>query len=248
MFDLSGKTALVTGASGGIGAAIATVLFNQGAMVALSGTRIEALEKLAADLAGGERVKIVPGNLADAAATESLFKEAEKALGGRVDILVNNAGLTRDGLAMRMKDDDWNTVLEVNLTSGFRLARAALRGMMKRRWGRIIGITSIVGVTGNPGQANYAASKAGMIGMSKALAAEVASRGITVNCVAPGFIATPMTDALDQSQKDKLTVAVPAGRLGDPADIAAGVLYLASEESAYVTGQTLHINGGMAMI
>ena len=248
MFDLGGKTALVTGASGGIGAAIAKALFAQGAMVALSGTRVEALEKLAAELDGGDRVKIVPGNLADAAATESLFKEAEKALGGKVDILVNNAGLTRDGLAMRMKDEDWSTVLEVNLTSGFRLARAALRGMMKRRWGRIIGITSIVGVTGNPGQANYAASKAGMIGMSKALAAEVASRGITVNCVAPGFIATPMTDALDQAQKDKLNGSIPAGRLGGPEDIAAGVLYLASDEAAYVTGQTLHINGGMAMI
>ena len=248
MFDLGGKTALVTGASGGIGAAIAKALFAQGATVALSGTRVEALEKLAAELDGGERVKIVPGNLADAVATETLFKDAEKALGGKVDILVNNAGLTRDGLAMRMKDEDWSTVIEVNLTSGFRLARAALRGMMKRRWGRIIGITSIVGVTGNPGQANYAASKAGMIGMSKALAAEVASRGITVNCVAPGFITTPMTDALDQVQKDKLTGAIPAGRLGGPEDIAAGVLYLASDEAAYVTGQTLHINGGMAMI
>ena len=248
MFDLGGKTALVTGASGGIGAAIAKALFAQGATVALSGTRVEALEKLAAELGGGERVKIVPGNLADAVATETLFKDAEKALGGKVDILVNNAGLTRDGLAMRMKDEDWSTVLEVNLTSGFRLARAALRGMMKRRWGRIIGITSIVGVTGNPGQANYAASKAGMIGMSKALAAEVASRGITVNCVAPGFIETPMTHVLDQAQKDKLTGAIPAGRLGGPEDIAAGVLYLASDEAAYVTGQTLHINGGMAMI
>ena len=248
MFDLGGKTALVTGASGGIGAAIAKALFARGATVALSGTRVEALEALAAELSGGDRVKIVPGNLADAAATEALFKEAEKALGGKVDILVNNAGLTRDGLALRMKDEDWHTVIEVNLTSGFRLARAALRGMMKRRWGRIIGITSIVGVTGNPGQANYAASKAGMIGMSKALAAEVASRGITVNCVAPGFISTPMTDALDQAQKDKLTDAIPAGRLGGPDDIAAGVLYLASEEAAYVTGQTLHINGGMAMI
>ena len=248
MFDLGGKTALVTGASGGIGAAIAKSLFAQGATVALSGTRVEALEALAAELNGGERVKIVPGNLADAAATEALFKAAEAALGGKVDILVNNAGLTRDGLAMRMKDEDWSTVLEVNLTSGFRLARAALRGMMKRRWGRIIGITSIVGVTGNPGQANYAASKAGMIGMSKALAAEVASRGITVNCVAPGFIETPMTHVLDQGQKDKLTGAIPAGRLGSPEDIAAGVLYLASDEAAYVTGQTLHINGGMAMI
>ena len=248
MFDLGGKTALVTGASGGIGAAIAKALFDRGATVALSGTRVEALEKLAADLGGGDRVKIVPGNLADATATEALFKAAEAALGGRVDILVNNASLTRDNLALRMKDEDWQAVLDVNLTAGFRLARAALRGMMKRRWGRIIGITSIVGVTGNPGQANYAASKAGMIGMSKALAAEVASRGITVNCVAPGFIATPMTDALDQGQKDKRTGSSPAGRLGESADIAAGVVYLASEEAAYVTGQTLHINGGMAMI
>ncbi len=248
MFDFGGKTALVTGASGGIGAAIARALFARGAVVALSGTRVEALEALAAELAGGDRVKIVPGNLADAIATEALFKAAEIALGGRVDILVNNAGLTRDGLAMRMKDDDWQAVIDVNLTAGFRLARAALRGMMKRRWGRIIGITSIVVVTGNPGQANYAASKAGMIGMSKALAAEVGSRGITVNCVAPGFITTPMTDALDKAQKEKLTGAIPAGRLGDPADIAAGVIYLASEEAGYVTGQTLHINGGMAMI
>ncbi len=247
MFDLGGKTALVTGASGGLGAAIARALHAQGATVALSGTRVEALNQLASEL-GGERVQVVPGNLADAAATEALFKAAEAALDGRVDILVNNAGLTRDGLAMRMKDEDWLLVLDVNLTAGFRLARAALRGMMKRRWGRIIGITSVVGVTGNPGQANYAASKAGMIGMSKALAAEVGSRGITVNCVAPGFIVTAMTDALPADQKERLVGAIPTGRIGDPADIAAGVVFLASPEAAYITGQTLHINGGMAMI
>jgi 3-oxoacyl-[acyl-carrier protein] reductase len=245
MFDLTGRSALVTGASGGIGAAIARALHAQGAKVALSGTKVEALEALAAEL--GERAFVTPANLSDTAATEGLIKNAEAAM-GQVDILVNNAGLTRDGLAMRMKDEDWQLVLDVNLTAGFRLSRAVLRGMMKRRWGRIIGITSIVGVTGNPGQANYAASKAGMIGMSKALAAEVASRNITVNCVAPGFIATAMTDALPDEQKEKLTAAVPAGRLGDPKDIAAGVVYLASEQAGYVTGQTLHINGGMAMI
>jgi len=245
MFDLTGRSALVTGASGGIGAAIARALHAQGAKVALSGTKVEALEALASEL--GERAFVTPANLSDTAATESLIKNAEAAL-GQVDILVNNAGLTRDGLAMRMKDEDWQLVLDVNLTAGFRLSRAVLRGMMKRRWGRIIGITSIVGVTGNPGQANYAASKAGMIGMSKALAAEVASRNITVNCVAPGFIATAMTDVLPDEQKQKLTAAVPAGRLGDPKDIAAGVVYLASEQAGYVTGQTLHINGGMAMI
>jgi 3-oxoacyl-[acyl-carrier protein] reductase len=245
MFDLTGRSALVTGASGGIGAAIARALHAQGAKVALSGTKVEALEALAAEL--GERAFVTPANLSDTAATEGLIKSAEAAM-GQVDILVNNAGLTRDGLAMRMKDEDWQLVLDVNLTAGFRLSRAVLRGMMKRRWGRIIGITSIVGVTGNPGQANYAASKAGMIGMSKALAAEVASRNITVNCVAPGFIATAMTDVLPDEQKGKLTVAVPAGRLGDPKDIAAGVVYLASEQAGYVTGQTLHINGGMAMI
>ncbi len=246
MFDLTGKCALVTGASGGIGASIAKALHAQGATVALSGTRVEALEKVAAEL-GGERVKVTPGNLSDAAATEQLIKDAESAM-GQIDILVNNAGLTRDQLAMRMKDEDWAQVLDVNLTAAFRLSRAVLRGMMKRRWGRIIGITSIVGVTGNPGQANYAASKAGMIGMSKALAAEVASRNITVNCVAPGFITTAMTDALTGDQKDKLLSAIPAGRMGEPAEIAAGVVYLASEEAAYITGQTLHINGGMAMI
>ncbi len=209
MFDLTGRSALVTGASGGIGAAIARALHAQGAKVALSGTKVEALEALAAEL--GDRAFVTPANLSDTAATEGLIKSAEAAM-GQVDILVNNAGLTRDGLAMRMKDEDWQLVLDVNLTAGFRLSRAVLRGMMKRRWGRIIGITSIVGVTGNPGQANYAASKAGMIGMSKALAAEVASRNITVNCVAPGFIATAMTDVLPDEQKGKLTAAVPAGR------------------------------------
>ncbi|NYZ11983.1 3-oxoacyl-[acyl-carrier-protein] reductase [Azospirillum sp. RWY-5-1] len=246
MFDLTGKTALVTGASGGIGAAIARALHAQGATVALSGTRVEPLQALAAEL--GERAVVTPGNLTDAAATEALAKEAEAALGGRIDILVNNAGLTRDQLALRMKDDDWQTVLDVNLTAAFRLSRAVMRGMMKRRWGRIIGITSIVGVTGNPGQANYAASKAGMIGMSKSLAAEVASRNITVNCVAPGFITTAMTDALTGDQKEKLLGGIPAGRMGEPSEIAAGVVFLASEEAAYVTGQTLHVNGGMAMI
>jgi 3-oxoacyl-[acyl-carrier protein] reductase len=247
MFDLGGKTALVTGASGGIGAAIARALHAQGATVALSGTRVEALTALAAEL-GGERVQVVPGNLADAAATEALFKSAEAALAGRVDILINNAGLTRDGLAMRMKDEDWLLVLDVNLTAGFRLARAALRGMMKRRWGRIIGITSVVGVTGNAGQANYAASKAGMIGMSKALAAEVGSRGVTVNCVAPGMIVTAMTDALSAEQKERLVGAIPVGRIGEPNEVAASVVFLASAEAGYITGQTVHVNGGMAMI
>lgn len=246
MFDLTGKTALVTGASGGIGAAIAAVLHARGATVALHGTKVAALEELAASLGDG-RAHVTPANLSDPAEVEALAKRAEETL-GRVDILVNNAGLTRDNLALRIKDEDWQTVLDVNLTAGFRLARGVLRGMTKRRWGRIIGITSIVGVTGNAGQANYAASKAGMIGMSKALAAEVASRNITVNCVAPGFIGTHMTDALSDEQKAKLTATIPAGRLGTPNDIAAGVLYLASEEASYITGQTLHINGGMAMI
>lgn len=245
MFDLSGKTALVTGASGGLGSAIAASLHAQGASVVLSGTRVEALEKVAADL--GERTFVVPANLGDAESLDNLAKEAEAAT-GQLDVLVNNAGLTRDNLAMRLKDEDWETVLNVNLTAAFRLSRAVLRGMMKRRWGRIIGITSIVGVTGNPGQANYAASKAGMIGMSKSLAQEVASRGITVNCLAPGFIETAMTDALGEQQHEKLLTAIPAGRMGTPADIAAGVVYLASEEASYVTGQTLHVNGGMAMI
>ena len=245
MFDLTGKTALVTGASGGIGGAIARALHAQGAAVALSGTRREALEALAGELGGDTAV--LPCRLDDAEATAALPGQAEAALGS-LDILVNNAGLTRDTLAMRMKDEDWAQVLEVNLTAAFRLSRAALRGMMKRRWGRIVGITSIVGVTGNPGQANYAASKAGMIGMSKSLAGEVASRGITVNCVAPGFIATAMTDILEDKQREKLLGAVPAGRLGSPEDIAAACVYLASEEAAYVTGQTLHVNGGMAMV
>ena len=245
MFDLSGRTALVTGASGGIGGAIAKALHGAGAKLAISGTRRDALEALAGEL-GGE-VQVLPCNLADPEATAALAGQAEAAL-GQLDILVNNAGLTRDNLSMRMKDEDWALVLEVNLTAGFRLARGAMRGMMKRRWGRIVGITSIVGVTGNPGQANYAASKAGMIGMSKSLAQEVANRGITVNCVAPGFIRTAMTDALDEKQHERLLGAIPAGRLGLPADIAAGVVFLASEEAAYVTGQTLHVNGGMAMI
>ena len=245
MFDLSGKTALVTGASGGIGGEIARALHAQGATVALRGTRVEPLEQLKASL--GDRAHVLLCDLGDAAQTEQLMKNAEAAMGG-VDILVNNAGLTRDGLAMRMKDEDWQKVIDVNLTAGFRLARAALRGMMKRRWGRIVGITSVVGVTGNPGQANYAAAKAGMIGMSKALAQEVASRNITVNCVAPGFIETQMTGVLTEEQKSRILTAVPAGRLGQSAEVAAAVVYLASPEAAYVTGQTLHVNGGMAMI
>ncbi|HSE79002.1 MAG TPA: 3-oxoacyl-[acyl-carrier-protein] reductase [Alphaproteobacteria bacterium] len=245
MFALSGRHALVTGASGAIGGAIARALHRQGAKVALSGTRTAALETLAGELGPG--ASVVAGDLADPAATETMYKAAEAAL-GQVDILVNNAGLTRDGLALRMRDDDWQRVLDVDLTAGFRLARAALRGMMKRRWGRIVGITSIVGVMGNAGQANYAAAKAGMIGMSKALAQEVASRNITVNCVAPGFIASPMTDGLPQEQKDRLSSAIPAGRMGGPDDVAAAVVYLASDEAAYVTGQTLHVNGGMLMI
>ncbi|OAB55094.1 beta-ketoacyl-ACP reductase [Phormidium willei BDU 130791] len=245
MFDLSGKHALVTGATGGIGAAIARALHAQGASVALSGTRAEVLESLAGEL--GERVAVTPCNLSDAEATAALPGQAEAALGG-LDIVVNNAGLTRDNLAMRMKDEDWQTVLDVNLTAAFRLSRAALRGMMKRRWGRIVNITSVVGVTGNPGQTNYAASKAGLIGMSKSLAAEVATRGITVNCVAPGFIGTAMTDVLSDEQKQRILAAVPTGALGRPEDIAAAVVYLASAEGGYVTGQTLHVNGGMTMI
>ncbi|MGH6879504.1 3-oxoacyl-[acyl-carrier-protein] reductase [Hypericibacter sp.] len=245
MFDLTGKKALVTGASGGIGGAIAKALHAQGAEVGLSGTKVAALEALAGEL--GSRAKVLPANLAEAGGTEDLAKKAEAAL-GQVDILINNAGLTRDGLAVRMKDEDWNAVMDVNLGAAFRLSRALLMPMMRRRWGRIIAITSIVGVTGNPGQANYAASKAGMIGMSKALAAEVASRNITVNCVAPGFIATAMTDALNEKQKTELLSRVPMGRLGQSEDIAAAVVYLAANEAAYVTGQTLHVNGGMAMI
>jgi 3-oxoacyl-[acyl-carrier protein] reductase len=245
MFDLSGKSALVTGASGGIGGAIAKALHVRGATVGLSGTRTEPLEKLKAEL--GERAHVLPADLSDPAAIETLLKSADAALGG-IDILINNAGLTRDNLAMRMKDEDWQKVIDVNLTAGFRLARGAMRGMMKKRWGRIIGITSVVGVTGNPGQANYAAAKAGMIGMSKSLAQEVASRGITVNCVAPGFIETQMTGALNDDQKARIMTAIPAGRLGQSDEIAAAVVYLASQEAAYVTGQTIHVNGGMAMI
>lgn len=245
MFDLSGKTALVTGASGGIGGAIARALHRQGASVAISGTRAAALEALAAELAS--RVHIVPCDLADPAQVEKLVPAAEAALGS-LDILVNNAGLTRDNLFMRLKDEDWDLVLAVNLTAAFRLSRAAVRGMLKRKFGRIIGITSIVGVTGNPGQGNYAASKAGMIGMSKSLAAEVAGRNVTVNCVAPGFIESPMTDALNEKQRAAILANVPAARLGSGEDVAAAVVYLASTEAGYVTGQTLHVNGGMAMI
>jgi 3-oxoacyl-[acyl-carrier protein] reductase len=243
-FDLSGRTALVTGASGGIGSAIARQLHGQGARVVLSGRRRDALDELAAAL--GDRVATLPGDLAEADAPDRLIKAIET--GGALDILVNNAGLTRDNLALRLKDEDWQTVLEVNLTAGFRLIRSALRGMIKRRFGRIVNITSVVAVTGNPGQANYAAAKAGMIGMSKALAAEVAGRGITVNCVAPGFIETPMTDALGAEQRARLLQQIPLGRLGSGADVAAAVGYLASPAASYVTGQTLHVNGGMVMI
>jgi 3-oxoacyl-[acyl-carrier protein] reductase len=245
MFDLSGKAALVTGASGGIGNAIARALHQQGAVVTLSGTRADVLEQLKASL--GERVHVVAARMDDAADVDRLAKDAEAAM-GKIDILVNNAGITRDNISMRMKDEEWEKVLQVNLTGTFRLTRAAMRGMMRRRFGRVINITSIVGVTGNPGQANYAAAKAGLIGMSKSLALELASRSITVNCIAPGFIATPMTDVLTEDQKKTILTRVPAERLGTPQEIAAGVVYLASEEAAYVTGQTLHINGGMAMI
>ena len=245
MFDLRDKTALVTGASGGIGGAIARALHAQGATVALSGTRVAPLEALAGDL--GDRAHVLPCDLSDGAAVEALPKAAAEAM-GRVDILVNNAGITRDQLFMRMSDADWAAVIEVNLTSVMRLSRGCLRGMMKARWGRIVNVSSIVGVTGNPGQANYAASKAGVIGMSKSLAAEVASRGVTVNCVAPGFIATAMTDALNDEQKARLSGSIPAGRMGTAEEIAAAAVYLASDEAAYVTGQTLHVNGGMAMI
>ena len=245
MFDLKGKKALVTGASGGIGGAIARALHDAGATVALSGTRKDALDALAASLR--DRTHVTPADLSSAEGANQLVKDADAAMGG-IDILINNAGLTRDQLAMRMKDEDWQTVLDVNLTAAFRLSRACLRGMMKARAGRIIGITSVVGVTGNAGQTNYAASKAGMIGMSKSLAQEVASRGITVNCVAPGFIETAMTDALSDDLKSKLLTGIPAARLGTVDDIAAACLYLARDEASYVTGQTLHVNGGMAMI
>jgi 3-oxoacyl-[acyl-carrier protein] reductase len=245
MFDLGGKAALVTGASGGIGGAIARALHGAGAKVVIAGTRRPALEALAAELGAGAFVQ--SSDLADPGAGDALVKAAEAAA-GQLDILVNNAGLTRDQLALRMKDEDWQKVLDVDLTAGFRLARAAMRGMMRRRWGRIIGIASVVGVTGNPGQANYAAAKAGMIGMSKALAAEVASRGITGNCVAPGFIAPAMTEALSEEQRERLRTVIPMGRVGTPDEVAVCVLFLASDEARYVTGHTLHVNGGMAMI
>jgi 3-oxoacyl-[acyl-carrier protein] reductase len=245
MFDLIGKTALVTGASGGIGGAVARALHAQGATVGISGTRVEALQGLATEL--GERVHILPANLSDKVSVEALVPAAEAAM-GQLDILVNNAGVTRDNLFLRMKDEEWDTVIRVNLEASFRLMRAAVKGMMRRRYGRIVSVVSVVGTTGNAGQGNYAASKAGLVGMSKSLAAEVASRNITVNCVAPGFIETAMTDVLNEKQKESILANVPMGRLGSGSDIAAAVVYLASQEAAYVTGQTLHVNGGMAMI
>jgi len=246
MFDLTGKVALVTGASGGIGGAIAKALHAQGATVVLSGTRAEALEKVKAEL--GSRAFVAVCNLGDKDSVEALPKAAEAAAGAPIDILVNNAGITRDNLFMRMKDDEWDQVIAVDLTAAFRLSRAVLRGMMKKRWGRIISITSIVGETGNPGQGNYAAAKAGLVGMTKSIAAEVASRNITCNAVAPGFIQTAMTDVLTDQQKETISQLIPAGRMGNPAEIAAAVVYLASDEAAYVTGATLQVNGGMAMI
>jgi len=245
MFNLQGKTALVTGATGGIGGAIAHQLHTCGATIVASGTRAEKLDTLIGEL--GERCFAVPANLSDPAAPDALVAAAGEAAGG-VDILINNAGLTRDNLAMRMKDEEWQEVLDVNLSSAFRLSRAVLRGMMKARWGRIVTVTSVVGATGNLGQTNYAASKAGLTGMTKALAQEVASRGITVNCIAPGFIETPMTDALSDDQKAALLGRIPAGRLGMVDDVAACAVFLASQEASYVTGQTIHVNGGMAMI
>ncbi len=244
MFDLNGRRALVTGATGGIGQAIATALHGSGATVAVTGTRVAVLSELVARL--GERAHAVPADLAAADGPDQLIKASEAALGG-IDILVNNAGVTRDGLLVRMKDEDWQQVIDVNLTAGFRLARAALRGMMKQRFGRIVAITSVIGAVGNPGQANYAASKAGMVGFSKALAQEVAGRGITVNCVAPGFIDTAMTEGLSEEQRNRALERIPVARFGTVADVAAAVVYLASAEAGYVTGQTLHINGGMAM-
>ncbi len=245
MFSLDGRKSLVTGASGGIGGAIARAFHGAGAEVVVSGTRIDALESLAADLGRGAHV--VPADLAAAGGAERLVAGAEEALGG-IDVLVNNAGLTRDGLTMRMKDEDWQTVIDVNLTAAFRLSRAVIRGMMKARWGRIISITSVVAAMGNPGQVNYAASKAGLTGLTKSLAAEVARRGVTVNCIAPGFIVTAMTDGLGEAQRERLLATIPAGRFGEPSEIAAAAVYLASGEAAYVTGQTLHVNGGMMMI
>ena len=246
MFDLTGKTALVTGASGGIGGAIAKALHGQGATVVLSGTRQDALDAVKTEL--GSRAFTVIANLSDTASVEALPKKAEEAAGAPIDILVNNAGITRDNLFMRMKDEEWDAVIAVNLTAAFRLSRAVLRGMMKKRWGRIIQITSVVGETGNPGQGNYAAAKAGLVGMSKSLAAEVASRNITVNCIAPGFIQTAMTEVLTDPQKAAIATRIPAGRMGTAAEIAAAAAFLASDEAAYMTGATLQINGGMAMI
>jgi 3-oxoacyl-[acyl-carrier protein] reductase len=246
MFDLTGRTALITGASGGIGGDIARALHRNGAAVILSGTRAAALEALQEEL--GDRSHVITADLGDGASIDALAKQADAKAENGVDILVNNAGVTKDGLIMRMKDSDWEDVLRINLTSSFRLSRALIRGMMKRRWGRIVGISSVVGATGNAGQVNYAASKAGMIGFTKSLAQEVASRGVTVNAVAPGFIETPMTDVLPDSQKTKLLEAIPAGRLGTGSDIAAAVSYLVSEEASYVSGETLHVNGGMAML
>ncbi|MDG1419044.1 MAG: 3-oxoacyl-[acyl-carrier-protein] reductase [Maricaulis sp.] len=245
MFDLTGKNALVTGATGGLGQSIAKALHARGATVALSGTREHVLQEVAAEL--GERTHVLPCNLSDAAAVDALPKDAAAAMGS-MDILVANAGITKDQLLMRMKDEDWTSVMTVNLESYFRLCRASLRGMMKSRWGRIVGITSVVGVTGNPGQTNYCASKAGMIGFSKSLAQEVGARGVTVNCIAPGFIASPMTDVLNDDQRNAILTKIPAGDLGTGDDIAAAAVYLASAEANYVTGQTLHVNGGMAMI
>ena len=245
MFDLTGMTALVTGASGGIGSAVAKALAARGATVALSGTREDALRAVAAEISGAV---ILPCDLSDAQAVDGLISRAVDALGGTLDILVNNAGVTRDNLVMRMKDEEWEMVIRVNLEAAFRLIRAASKPMMKARFGRVISITSVVGATGNPGQANYAASKGGLTAMSKALAQELASRNITVNCVAPGFISSAMTDGLPDAQKDALTARIPAGKLGEGADVAAAVVYLASREAGYVTGQTIHVNGGMAMI
>jgi 3-oxoacyl-[acyl-carrier protein] reductase len=245
MFDLSEKTALITGASGGIGASIAKALAAAGAKVALHGTRQAVLEDLAKTIPNSV---IVIGNLGEPGAAEKVAADAEAALGGTIDILINNAGITRDNLSMRMKDEDWDAVLNVNLTATFKLSRAVMKGMMKKRWGRMVNITSVVGSTGNPGQANYAASKAGTVGMSKAMAAELASRGITVNCIAPGYIETPMTEALSEEQKAKLATTIPAGRLGLPEDIAAAAVFLSSVEAAYITGTVLHVNGGMAML
>lgn len=245
MFDLSGKCALITGASGGIGSAVARALHGQGATVAVSGTRREALDSLVQEL--GHRVHAIPCDLSDPDAVEALIGEAEGVMEA-VDIVVNNAGITRDSIAVRLKDEAWQQVIDVNLTAAFRISRGALRGMMRRRWGRIINMTSVVGVSGNAGQANYAAAKAGLIGLSKSLAQEVASRSITVNCVAPGFIETAMTEALEGEQRDRLAAAIPAGRFGVSSDVASAVVYLASDEASYVTGHTLHVNGGMVMV